>query len=237
MVQVGKGALLSCAKSTSKSTSKSESASSSKGCESDAKLWSAIKRSLDKDTIAMIAGLVDARNTPRNPVHHPSVQGLRKELREAPAFTPTLLDPFFRNFMVEHRGQTYDLSVTVRENEQTFIMMRGKPGAPGSTVVKHKILAHFSHSIIWNSATRAITHYTEASINKKLCSDDQEKLFYAVTAAVVTGKHIKTVNLDRVKIHLTGLGTSRNPITTLRDRVRELFSGVRPRAPLSLRDS
>jgi hypothetical protein len=197
------------------------------GCDSDAKLWSAIKRTLDKDAIAKIVGLVDAQNTPTNPIHHPSVQGLRNSLRQAPAFTPTVLSPFFKTFMVEHRGQTYEVQVTIRENGQTFMMLKGNPGAPASTVVnvvKPKILAHFTHSVIQNG-TGTITYYSEADVNKLLCSDDQEKLFYAVTAAVLTGKQLRSVDLNRVKVHLTGVGTSRYPITTLRDRVRELFKG------------
>jgi len=241
-VQVGKGALLSCAKGKGKSGSESKSKSTrsstrstspsmSKSCDSDAKLWSAIKRTLDKEAIAKIAGLVDAQNTPTNPVHHPSVQSLRKELRLTHAVTPTLTNPFFKTFMVEHRGQTYTVEVTIRENGQAFMMMKGKPGALGSTVVKPKILAHFSHSVIRSATSQsgATSYYSEANIDMGLCSDDQEKLFYAVmaavTTAVLTGKHLKTVNLDRVKVHLTGIGTSRYPIMTLRERVRELFEG------------
>jgi len=241
--QVGKGTLLSCAKGTdksvgvspsrsaSKSTSKSKSSSMSARCDTDAKLWSAIKRTLDKEAIAKIAGLVDAQNTPTNPVHHPSVQSLRKELRLTPAVTPTLTNPFFKTFMVEHRGQTYTVEVTIRENGQAFMMMKGKPGALGSTVVKPKILAHFSHSVIRSATSQsgATSYYSEANVEKGMCSDDQEKLFYAVmaavTTAVLTGKHLKTVDLDRVKVHLTGIGTSRHPIMTLRERVRELFEG------------
>lgn len=241
--QVGKGALISYAKGMDKSVgvsaSKSETASKSantkstgsmsKSRDSDAKIWTAIKRTLDKEAIAKIAGLVDARNTPTNPIHHPSVQSLRKELRLAPAVTPTLTNPISKTFMVEHRSQTYEVELTIRENGQAFMMMKGKPGALGSTVVKPKILAHFSHSVIRNTVTGTTSYYSEANVEKGMCSDDQEKLFYAVMAAVttaaLTGKHLKTVDLDRVKVHLTGLRTSQHPIMTLRERVRELFMG------------
>lgn len=235
--QVGKGSLLSCAKEKDKetytdkcrdkSTSKPKTVKTrvpSTTSDSDAKLWSSIKRTLDTETIAKIASMVDARNTPSNPIHHPSVQGLRKELR---AIASTAPGPFLRIFTLQHDNQVYTIDVTIRENTRTYIVFKGMPGVPRNTIIKPKILATFSHSMFMNQ-NHAPVYYSDIEVNRLMCSDEQERLFYAVVATMLTSKRLfnhELVSLDRVKVRLIGVGDSGQVITTLRDRVRDLRKG------------
>jgi hypothetical protein len=254
-LQVGHGALLSCAKgkgananascnSARPSTSAAASPTSPAPLR-DATLWSTLKRTLDKETLAKIAGIVYLRNTPTNPVHHPSVQGLRKKLRQTPAAT---LGPFefeTRTFTLEHAKQTYTIEVTLgmgherthSDGYEVFINIRGKPAAPNTAVVKPKILASLAHKIyLQRDGVMKDTHiheytyqthtHSDITIHKKLCSDDQEKLFYAVIAAVLT-KHtkVKIKDLNSMDVCFHGVGSYPYIHTTLRERVRELFHG------------
>ena len=251
-LQVGHGALLSCAKGKGARPSSSASSAASPTSPApltDAALWSTLKRTLDKETLAKIAGLVDLRNTPTNPVHHPSVQALRKELRQTPA---AMLGPFefeTRTFTLDHAKQTYTIELTLgmgherthSDGYEVFINIRGKPAAPNTAVVKPKILASLAQKIYLQrnevmKDTHHIHEYTyqthtqsEITIHKKLCSDDQEKLFYAVIAAVLT-KHtnVKIKDLNSMDVCFDGVGSYPYIHTTLRERVRELFHGSTP---------